>query len=208
MSGEFDAQVRNCTWDLVPFDPNVNIVGCKWVFTNKYLSNGTFDRHKARLVAKGFHQKPGQDFTETFSLVIKTTTIRTVLDIVVKRNWSIRQMNVNNAYLQGTLNQEVFMSQPQGFVDPSKPNHICRLQKAIYGLKQAPRTWYLDLRNFLLNAGFQNFLADTSLFVLRRGADFIYVLIYVDDTFLSASIINCGFLRRSSATFGQYFPVQ
>lgn len=135
MCDEINAQIRNGTSELVPPDPSQNIVGCKWVFTIKYLPNGDIDRYKARLVAKGFHQQYGHDFTETFSPVIKSTTVRTVLHRAVTKGWPLRQIDVNIAFLQGTLDDEVYVSQPPGFVDQDRPHHVCRLRKALYGLK-------------------------------------------------------------------------
>ncbi|RVW14812.1 Retrovirus-related Pol polyprotein from transposon RE1 [Vitis vinifera] len=138
MSAEFDALLRNGTWDLVPSHPTQNLVGCKWIFRTKYLPNGSIDRYKARLVAKGFHQRPDIDYSETFSPVIKPTTVHLVLSLAVSQGWSLRQLDVNNAFLQGTLTEDVFMSQPPGFIDRDHPHHVCKLRKAIYGLKQAP----------------------------------------------------------------------
>lgn len=115
-SAEYDALTVNHTWDLVPHTPHKNIVGCKWVFTTKFHPDGTLERYKARLVAKGFHQQYGRDYAETFSPVIKSTTICLVLDVVVKKSWPIKQLDVNNAFLQGALTEEVYMSQPPGFV--------------------------------------------------------------------------------------------
>ena len=165
MCDEINAQLRNGTSELVPPVPSQNVVGCKWVFTIKYLPNGEIDRYKARLVAKGFHQQHGLDFTETFSLVIKSTTIRSVLHVAVTKGWPIRQINVNNAFLQGTLDDEVYVAQPPGFIDQDLPHHVCHLRKDLYGLKQAPRAWYQELRAFLVTQGFQNSLADASLFI-------------------------------------------
>ncbi|RVW94165.1 Retrovirus-related Pol polyprotein from transposon RE1 [Vitis vinifera] len=144
MSAEFDALLRNGTWDLVPSHPTQNLVGCKWIFRTKYLPNGSIDRYKARLVAKGFHQRPGIDYSETFSPVIKPTTVRLVLSLAVSQGWSLRQLDVNNAFLQGTLTEDVFMSQPPGFIDRDHPHHVCKLRKAIYGLKQAHVPVYVD----------------------------------------------------------------
>ena len=135
MSDEFNALARNGTWELVPPSPKQNLVGCKWVFRIKRKSDGSIDRYKARLVAKGFHQRPGLDYTETFSPVIKPTTIRVVLCLALRHSWPIQQLDVNNAFLQGSLSEEVYMAQPRGFVDDQLPNHVCRLHKAIYGLK-------------------------------------------------------------------------
>lgn len=135
MSAEFNALVHNGTWELVPSSTAQNIVGCKWIFRVKRLPDGSVDRYKARLVAKGFHQRPGVDYNDTFSPVIKHVTVRLVLPIAVSHGWSLRQRDVNNAFLQGTLSEDVFMIQPSGFIDTDFPTHICKLKKAIYDLK-------------------------------------------------------------------------
>lgn len=113
--------------------------------------------------------------------MIKHATIRLVLGVAVAHNWPLRQLDVNNAFLQGHLQEEVYMMQPPGVVDQDKPHHVCRLRKAIYGLKQAPRAWYNELRQFLTSVGFIASLGDTSLFILRSGRHIVYILIYVDD---------------------------
>lgn len=107
------------------------------------------------------------DFLDTYSPVIKQPTVLLILGLAVSRNWELRQLDVNNAFLQGHLTEDVYMEQPPGFVDKDKPNHLCKLHKAIYGLKQAPRVWYLELKTFLLQLGFTNSLADASLFILH-----------------------------------------
>lgn len=157
------------------------------MYKNKYNADGTHKCCKGRLVAKGYTQKHGYDYTDTFSPVIKATTLRLVLDVAVSNSWPIQQLDVNNAFLQGTLTDEVYMEQPPGFVDKDKPDHVCRLRKAIYGLKQAPRAWYTELQSFLLSLGFTGSLADTSLFVLQRGKELVYLLIYVDDILITGN---------------------
>ena len=117
--------VKNQTWTLVPPSKSCpNVVGTKWVYRIKQHKDGTVDRYKARLVAKGYHQRPGIDFTDTFSPVVKPTTIHIILSMAVSYKWEVRQLDVSNAFLHGTLDEDVFMSQPQGFVHPSFPNHI------------------------------------------------------------------------------------
>ena len=122
-----------------------------------------------------------------FSPVIKTTTIRLVLDIAVHGNWTIKQLDVNNAFLQGELQEEVYMIQPPGFIDRDRPSHVCKLRKAIYGLKQAPRAWYLALKQHLTSTGFTNSLADASLFTRIVNGSYTYILIYVDDIIVTGN---------------------
>lgn len=135
---EFEALLRNKMWHLVPPHPSQKLVGCKWIFKTKFTPMGTLEWHKAKLVSKGFHQRQGIDYNDTFSLVIKPKSIRLVLSIAISKNWLLRQLDVNNAFLQGTLNEKVFMLQFLGFIDKDGPNHVCLLDKASYGLKQAP----------------------------------------------------------------------
>lgn len=184
---EYDDHARNHMWDLVPAHPSQNLVGCRRVYTTKYLPNGEVERPKARLVARGNTEQYGVDYAETFSPVIKTTTIRLVLDIAVHKDWEIKQLDVNNAFLQGELQEEVYMTQPPGFIDQDHPSHVCRLRKAIYGLKQAPRAWYMALKQYLTSTGFINSRADASLFRRNVASTFTYVLIYVDDIIVTGN---------------------
>ncbi|CAH9063142.1 unnamed protein product [Cuscuta epithymum] len=153
----------------------------------KYNSDGTVERHKARLFAQGFKQQAGVDFTETFSLVVKPTTVRLVLSIVVSLGWCIRQLDVKNAFLHGHLTEEVYMRQPPGFIHPSFPHHVCRLSKALYGLKQAPRAWFHRFSGFLLYHGFTQSKSDSSMFVYSQQSQIVYILLYVDDILITSS---------------------
>ena len=120
------------------------------------------------------------DYDETFSPVIKASTIIIFFTIAVSRGWDIRQIDINNAFLNGDLKEEVFMTQPEGFSDSTKPHHVCRLRKALYGLKQAPRAWFEKLRGALLSWGFYNSVSDTSLFYSRKSGKLL-LLVYVDN---------------------------
>jgi hypothetical protein len=135
MLEEFTALQANHTWDLVPPPPGINIVTGKWVFRHKLHPDGTLNCYKARWVLRGFTQRLGIDFGETFSLVVKPATIRTVLSLAVSQNWAVHQLDVKNAFLHGTLDETVYCAQPSGFVDSSKPDYVCRLNKSLYGLK-------------------------------------------------------------------------
>ncbi|XP_019084219.1 PREDICTED: myosin-17-like [Camelina sativa] len=111
-----------------------------------------------------------------------------VVLISINKDWAIHQVDINNAFLQGTLNEEVYVSQPSGFVDKDHPHYVCRLRKALYGLKQAPRAWYIELRVFLLQSGFKTSLGDNSLFIYKHGLFYVYVLVYVDDIIIASPL--------------------
>lgn len=163
------------------------MIDCKWVFRIKRKSNGTIDRYKARLVPKGFKQRYGIDYENTFSPVVKAATIRLILSIAVLRGWSLRQLDVQNAFLHGVPEEEVYMKQPPGFVYKNSPFHVCKLDKALYGLKQTPRAWYSRLSQKLQALGFVPSKSDTSLFIYNKSNTFIFVLIYVDDIIVTSS---------------------
>ena len=139
MKNEFDALMRNRTGSLVPCPTNVNVVGCKWIYRVKRKSDDSIERYKARLVMKGYIQEEGINYFETFSPVIKPTMIRLVLSIAISNHWCIRQLDINNTFLNCDLLEDVYMRQPRGFEDSTYSSHFCRLNKAIYGLKQAPQ---------------------------------------------------------------------
>ncbi|RVW31775.1 Retrovirus-related Pol polyprotein from transposon RE1 [Vitis vinifera] len=157
MNCEYQALLRNNTWSLVPPPSSAHIVGCRWIYKLKYRPDGSIDRHKARLVAQ------------------------------VSFQWPVRQLDVENAFLNGDLEEEVFMTQPQGFVNPTYPTYVCKLHKALYGLKQAPRAWFQKLRIALLDYGFQSSRADTSLFIFHTATDILILLVYVDDILVTGS---------------------
>lgn len=143
MSTENDAQIQYETWYLIPPHPSQNLVSCRWIYTTKYLAKGEEERPKARLVARGNTQKYGVDYGETFSPVIKSTTICLVLDIAVTKGWPLKKLDVENVFLQGEIWEKVYMTQPPGFVYQDRPHHVCCLKKPIYGFKQASRAWYM-----------------------------------------------------------------
>ncbi|XP_065846872.1 uncharacterized protein [Euphorbia lathyris] len=190
MQHEYNALIENGTWELVPSDEGKNVIGNRWVFCVKLNPDGSVSRYKARLVAKGFHQRPGLEFEQTYSPVIKPTTIRLLLSIAVSNYWFITQLDVSNAFLHGTIDEIIHMEQPPGFVDPQFPNHVCRLRKSLYGLKQAPRMWHKCLTSALVQLGFVCSKADSSLYCFTGGQSRIFCLIYVDDILVTGNDTN------------------
>lgn len=205
MDNEFNALLANGTWELVPPSQH-KAIGCKWVFRVKRRPDGSIDKYKARLVAKGFLQEYGKDYFETFSPVAKPVTIRTVLTIALSQNWPIRQIDVNNAFLHGTLHENVYMTQPPGYVNPDFPHHLCRLKKSIYGLRQASRDWYLELTSFLIELGFHKSLADPSMFYYKRDGIISYILVYVDDIVLTGS--DDAFVQHIISALSKKFSIK
>ena len=187
MDVEHQALLKNKTWHLVPPPKGKNIIGCKWVYKVKCKADGSIDRYKAWLVAKGYKQRYGIDYEDTFSPVVKAATIRLVLSIAMTKGWSLRQLDVHNAFLHGILDEEVYMHQPPGYEDKSHPHYVCKLDKALYGLKQAPRAWYARLCAKLQSLGFIPSKADTSLFFYNKGSCCVFVLVYVDDIIVASS---------------------
>ena len=187
MDEEFMALQSNKTWRLVPQVPGRNVIDCKWVYKIKKNADGSIERYKARLVAKGFKQRYGLDYEDTFSPVVKSATIRLVLSLAVSRGWSLRQLDVKNAFLHGILEEEVYMRQPPGYQDKNLPHYVCKLEKALYGLKQAPRAWYSRLSVKLQQLGFKPSKGDTSLFIFKKAELTMYVLVYVDDIIVASS---------------------
>jgi hypothetical protein len=187
MKDELAALHQQCTWDLVPRNNSMNVIGSRWVFKTKLKSDGSVERFKARLVAKGYNQLEGIDFTETFSPVVKPTTIQLVLSLAIIHGWPIRQLDVKNAFLHGHLKEVVYMEQPHGFPNPTSLTHVCHLRKAIYGLKQAPRAWFDRFNSFLLHIGFTCSRADSSLFIFRSHIALALLLVYVDDIIVTSN---------------------
>lgn len=183
MQKELSALEKNRTWAIVDKPAGVIPIGCKWIYKVKRKADGSLERYKARLVAKGYTQTEGIDFFDTFSPVVKMATVRMIIALAAIKNWHIQQLDVNNAFLHGELQEEVYMSIPQGVLNVP-PNKVCRLLKSLYGLKQASRKWYERLSNLLLSLGFKQAHSDHSLFTNITTTSYTALLIYVDDIVL------------------------
>ena len=142
-------------------------------------------RHTARLVAKGYSQVGGLDYNETFAPVAKFPTIRALLSMAATQEMELQQMDVKTAFLNGSVDEEIYMDQPEGFVKPGEAHLVCKLQKSLYGLKQAPRAWNKVMDQFLKDLNFKQSTADNCLYSLEQGENILYLLIYVDDLILA-----------------------
>ena len=187
MGEETEAQHHNGTMTLVPRQHEMHVLGCRWIFTVKLNEDGTFKCFKARLVSRGYEQEEGIDFIETYSPVVRTSTIRIVLSVAVVKGWSIRQLDVKHAFLHGELQEEVYIEQPPGFVNGLFPDHVCKLNKSLYGLKQAPRAWFNKFTNFLIEYGFRCSNADPSMFTFHCDGHTLVLLLHVDDVLLTGN---------------------
>ena len=153
IKAELDALQLNNTWVITDLPYGKRPIGCKWVFAKKYNSDGTLNRYKGRLVAQGYTQVEGIDYNDTFSPVIKLTTVRLFLALAAAHNWYLKQLDVNNAFLHGDLDEEVYMLPPPG-LNVSSPTKVCKLQRSLYGLKQASRQWFFKLSKVLVSCGY------------------------------------------------------
>ncbi|GJW06539.1 retrovirus-related pol polyprotein from transposon TNT 1-94 [Tanacetum coccineum] len=181
MQEELNQFIANDVWELVPQPKNMTIIGTKWVFRNKLDENGIVSRNKARLVAQGYNQQEGIDYDETYAPVARLESIRILLAYACALDFKLFQMDVKSAFLNGFINEEVYVAQPPGFIDFEKPDHVYKLKKALYGLKQAPKAWYDRLKAFLIKHEYKMGMVDNTLFTKKKSSNLIIVQIYVDD---------------------------
>ncbi|KAA3482820.1 Retrovirus-related Pol polyprotein from transposon TNT 1-94 [Gossypium australe] len=171
---EYDALLNNNTWKSVPFPPNRRAVDYKWICKLKKSANGTMARYKGR--------------SETFSPMVKPTTIRVILTLGVTYSWKLRQVDINNASFNSDINEEIYMSQPSSFeTHVGDQPLVCKLKKAFYGLNQAPRAWFHKLREYLVVIGCVLSKSSTSLFIKISSSLVLYVLVYVDDIIVTGN---------------------
>ncbi|GJU44423.1 retrovirus-related pol polyprotein from transposon TNT 1-94 [Tanacetum coccineum] len=181
MQDELHQFDRLKVWELVDKPFGKMVIKLKWLWKNKKDEDQTVIRNKARLVAKGYAQEEGIDFEESFAPVARLEAVRIFVAYAAHKSFPIYQMDVKTAFLNGPLKEEVYVAQPEGFVDPDHPEKVYLLRKALYGLKQAPRAWYDELSNFLMSKGFTKGTIDPTLFKIKYGEDILLVQIYVDD---------------------------
>ena len=160
------------------------VLSSKWIKKTKHLADGSIKKYKARFVARGFSQKEGIDYEETFSLVARYTLIRAILALAAVKKWKVHEMDVKTTFLNGVIEEEVYVEHPQGFETHDSQSHVCRLKKALYGLKKASRAWYNRIEIFLMSLGFAKIKADSNMYFKVVDGEPMILLLYVDELFL------------------------
>ncbi|GJX23348.1 retrovirus-related pol polyprotein from transposon TNT 1-94 [Tanacetum coccineum] len=167
-------------WVLVPPSDNIKPLTLKWLFKNKHDEENTVIRNKTRLVVRGYRQEEGIDFEESFAPVARMEAIKIFLAYTAHKSFTVFQMDVKTAFLHGSLKEDVYVCQPEGFIDADHPSHVYKLKKVLYGLKQAPRAWYDELSKFLQQNHFNKGTIDPMMFIRRFDDDILVVQVYVD----------------------------
>jgi hypothetical protein len=185
MSEEYNSILKNDVWTVVPRPRNKSVVTSKWLYKIKHAADGSIEKYKARFVARGFSQKEGIDYDEIFAPVARYSSIRIIISLAAVFGWKLHQMDVKTAFLNGEVEEEVYIEQPEGFIIHNKRSHVCKLKKALYGLKQAPRAWYGRIDSFLQSLGFSKSIADPNLYIKIIQNHPVLLVLYVDDLFLT-----------------------
>jgi hypothetical protein len=185
MNEELDQIEKNQTWELVPRPKNKNIIGTKWVYKNKMNTNGKVIKNKAILLCKGYSQVEGVDYEETFAPVSRLEAIRMFLAFSSYKKFKVYQMDVKSTFLNGNLDEEVYIEQPKGF-KLHKEDYVYKLRKELYGIKKAPRAWYSRLDSYLQKQGLKRGSMDINLYCKMVGNNIIIVEVYVDDIIFSS----------------------
>jgi hypothetical protein len=185
MTEEYKSIMKNEVWEIVPRPKNKDVVSSRWLFKTKHVADGSIKKYKERFVAHGFSQKEGIDYEETFTPMARYTSIRTIIALTAKLKWKLHQMDVKIGFLNGVIEEEVYIDQPQGFEVEYRKSHVYRLNKSLYGLKKDPRAWYGHIDSFLTSLGFTKSKANPTLYFKIMNNEPVILLLYVDDLFLT-----------------------
>ncbi|KAJ4714843.1 Retrovirus-related Pol polyprotein from transposon TNT 1-94 [Melia azedarach] len=188
MGDEMESLHKNQTWELTKRPRDRKIITCKWVYKKKEGETSVEGiKYKARVVARGFTQREGVDYNEIFSPVVRHTSIRVLLAIVTHQDLELEQLDVKTAFLHGELEEEIYMTQPDGFQVPGKEDYVCKLKKSLYGLKQSPRQWYKRFDSYMIEIGYTRSPYDCCVYYSKAtNGSLIYLVLYVDDMLIAA----------------------
>ncbi|GJV37305.1 ribonuclease H-like domain, reverse transcriptase, RNA-dependent DNA polymerase [Tanacetum coccineum] len=187
MKVELDSINRNNTWELTTLPKGHKAIGLKWVFKTKKDANGNIIKHKARLVAKGYIQQHGIDFEEVFAPVARMETIRLLLAIAANNKWEVHHLDVKSAFLHGDLKEEVYVTQPEGFITRQDQGKVYRLIKALYGLRQVPHTWNIKLDNTLKSLDFKKCALEQAIYTKTSKDSTLLIGVYMDDLIITGT---------------------
>ncbi|CAJ2634277.1 unnamed protein product [Trifolium pratense] len=206
INDEMDSLESNKTWHLVDLPPGCKPIGCKWILKKKLKPDGTVEKYKARLVAKGFRQRENIDFFDTFSPVTRITSIRVLISIAAIYNLIVHQMDVKTAFLNGDLEEEIYMEQPEGFVIHGQETKVCKLDKSLYGLKQAPKQWHEKFDNLMILNGFRLNESDKCIYYKSDDNICTIICLYVDDMLIFGS--NLSAINDVKSLFSNNFDMK
>ncbi|CAH9069617.1 unnamed protein product [Cuscuta europaea] len=206
MNEDYKSMQDNKVWELVPLSEGCKPLGCKWIFKTKRDSRGNVERYKARLVVKVYTQKEGIDYKETFSPVSSKDSFRIIMALVAHFNLELHQMDVKTAFLNGDIDETIYMVQPENFVIGDPKQMVCKLTKSIYGLKQASRQWYHKFHQVILSFGFKMNDVDDCVYHKFSGSNFFFLVLYVDDILLATNDI--GMLHETKRFLSKYFEMK
>lgn len=187
IESEIDSILQNYTWELVNLPPRSKPLGYKWIFKRKMKANGSIEKYKARLVIKGYKQRECLDYFDTYSPVTRITSIRMILAIAALRNLEVDQMDVKTVFLNGDLEEVIYMEQFEGFSSPGHEKKVCKLVKSLYGLKQAPKQWYEKFNNVMIESRFKINECDKCAYVKDTKDKYVILCLYVDDMLIVGS---------------------
>jgi len=185
MVEEYDSIIKNSVWEVIPRPVGMSVVGSRWIYKVKQVADGSVEKYKARFVARGFSQIEGINYDETFAPVMRYSSIRSILALLTQMGWHIHQMDVKNSFLNGVIEEEVYIEQPEGFDIFDSESHVCQLKRELYGMKQAPHAWYTRIDIYFTRFGFTKSEADANLYQIVVEGKLLIIVLYVDDLILT-----------------------
>ena len=206
INDEVEFILQNHMWELVDLPPGSKPLGYKWIFKKKMKADGSSDKYKARLLIKGYEQKEGLEYFDTYSPVTRISSIRMLIAIAAIHNLEIHQMDVKTTLLNGDLDEEIYMKQPEGFIVSGQEKKVCRLAKSLYGLKQAPMLWHEKFDNVMMTDGFKINECDKCVYVKNTEHGFVIICLYVDDILIMGS--NNEVIKTTKEMFNNKFDMK